>query len=97
MVTSDSFSGSSGGSTPVVTVELDETDSPSSAVLRALSSARVDMMDSRPPVADVVDLDAIDSMFDRPTGHVPADLRVQFEYRDRHVVVEGTGVVRVFD
>jgi len=97
MVTSDSFSGSNDGATPAVTVELDERASASDAVLAALSSARVDLMDSRPPVADVVDLDAVDALFDRPVESVPADLSVQFEYRDRRVVVEGTGVVRVFN
>jgi hypothetical protein len=97
MVTSDSFPGSGAGSTPAVTVELDEAESPSDAVLAALSSARVDLTDSRPPVADVVDLDAVDSLFDRSAGRVPADLSVEFDYRDRRVVVEGTGVVRVFN
>ena len=97
MVTSDSFSGSNDGATPAVTVELDERASASDAVLAALSSARVDLMDSRPPVADVVDLDAVDSLFDRSAGRVPADLSVEFDYRDRRVVVEGTGVVRVFN
>ncbi|NHN47914.1 hypothetical protein G9464_09925 [Halostella sp. JP-L12] len=77
-------------------VELASTWAPSSRVIESVAEAEgVDPVALDPPLNAVVDLDALDELFSQ-TGGVPrASGRVEFEYCDYHVVVEGDGAVTV--
>ncbi len=70
------------------------TRTPTDRVLDALAEeAGVDPVELSPPLANVVDPDALDALLER--ADPDADLVVRFEYQDREVVARADGGVDV--
>ena len=69
---------------------------PSTRVVEAIAEAEgVDPVALDPPLNAVIDLDALDELFS-PSGGVPRPSgRVEFDYDDYRVAVEGGGAVTV--
>lgn len=81
--------------TDAYTAQLEDFESPSVAVVSAVSDA-LGADPSPPPVLyDVVDPDALDELFSPGRPHRSTDLFVSFRYRDCLVTVCATGEITV--
>lgn len=80
----------------VVDVTLDRPDAPADAIVTTVASVRDRDPLDLPPLADVVDTDALGDLF-RPGANPEADVQVAFDYADFRVTVYGHGEVRLVD
>lgn len=83
---------------PLVTFDWTNFDGPSEAVIGALFEvSRIDPLDAE-PLYDVVDPDALDSLFS-PTRYSRRGITgsVHFDYLGYHVVIEADGQGYIYD
>ena len=77
-------------------VELATKWEPSTRVVEAIAEAEsVDPIALDPPLNAVIDLDALEDLFSPSSGVPRSSGRVEFEYDDYDVVIEGDGAVSV--
>lgn len=78
----------------VVDVGLDGSDAPAAAVVTAIATILTTDPADLPPLADVVDTDALGDVF-RPGDGAAAAVQVSFDYVGFRVTVFGDGEVRL--
>ena len=85
-----------GGDEPLVDCTFDPaTTDPVDAVFRAVSKTNhIDLTTAR-PLASVVDPDALDSLFQPPTGN--EDVTVRFRYEGLQIELSSGGEVRILE
>lgn len=71
-----------------------ETD-PSAAVVETIAVATNTVPTETDPLYDVIEPDALNTLFDPAWGHTPPELRVTFDYDDLLVTVAATGTITV--
>ncbi len=72
---------------------MNELEDPISKIVDAVAEAEgVEPVTLEPPLAGVVDPDAVETLIEDPTA---SDLEIQFAYRGHDVVVDESGRVQV--
>lgn len=76
---------------PIASTEIDEPDSTAETVVQAVAAVDNEPIEALPPLASVVDPDALTSLFESTaTG------RISFRYNDHTVVVGATDEIAVY-
>lgn len=87
------------GCTPVVDARFQEStgEKPSMTIINALATAMGVEPTELPPLFEIVDPDAVDSLFSNNTSSPGAEAMLSFNYRNWNVFVNADGRIRVCD
>lgn len=80
----------------IVSYTIDEDESPTTAVVRAVARAKgCDELTLDPPLATVIDPDALEQLFARTSMLNGENITLTFRYVDHEVTITGDGTVDV--